>query len=89
MGKKRRMIAKRSKFGKKFANHPCVKALQEAPELVETPVEVVEVAPIEVVEKKPVVKATPKKTTPKKTTPKRATPKKSVTNKWFNKKKDD
>ena len=74
MGKKRRMIAKRSKFGKKFANHPCVKALQEAPELVETPVEVVEVAPIEVVEKKPVVKATPKK---------------SVTNKWFNKKKDD
>ena len=82
MGKKRRMIAKRSKFGKKFANHPCVKALQEAPELAETPVEVteaVEVAPIEVVEKKPVVKATPKKTTPKK----------SVTNKWFNKKKDD
>ena len=87
MGKKRRMIAKRSKFGKKFANHPCVKVLQEVPELVETPVdvaEVVEVAPIEVVEKKPVVKATPKKTTPK-----RATPKKSVTNKWFNKKKDD
>ena len=87
MGKKRRMIAKRSKFDKKFANHPCVKALQEVPELVGTPVEVaevVEVAPIEVVEKKPVVKATPKKTTPK-----RATPKKSVTNKWFNKKKDD
>jgi hypothetical protein len=77
MGKKRRMIAKRSKFGKKFANHPCVKVLQEVPELVETPVdvaEVVEVAPIEVVEKKPVVKATPKK---------------SATNKWFNKKKDD
>ena len=47
MGKKRRMIAKRSKFDKKFANHPCVKALQEAPELVETPVEVVEVAEVE------------------------------------------
>ena len=84
MGKKRRMIAKRSKFDKKFANHPCVKALQEVPELVGTPVEVVEVAPIEVVEKKPVVKATPKKTTPK-----RATPEKSATKKWFNKKKDD
>jgi hypothetical protein len=84
MGKKRRMLAKPLKFGKKFANHPCIKVLQEVPVLVETPVEVVEVAPIEVVEKKPVVKATPKKTTPK-----RATPKKSVTNKWFNKKKDD
>ena len=82
MGKKRRMIAKRPKFGKKFANHPCIKVSEEAPELVETPVvvvEVAEVAPIEVVEKKPVVKTTPKK----------ATPAKPATKKWFNKKKDD
>tara|TARA_R110000824_G_scaffold197409_2_gene380819 strand:- start:682 stop:984 length:303 start_codon:yes stop_codon:yes gene_type:complete len=29
MGKKRRMIANRSKFGKKFGLHPCLKAIGE------------------------------------------------------------
>ena len=80
MGKKRRMIAKRSKFGKKFANHPCVKALQEVPELVETPVEVVEVVEVAEVEEKTVAIEEAAVTKKKKKTAKPI---------WSRKKKDD
>lgn len=83
MGKKRRMIAKRPKFGKKFANHPCIKVSEEAPELVETPVVVVEVAevtPIEVVEKTVAIEKVEVAEKKKKKTAKPT---------WSRKKKDD
>ena len=103
MGKKKRLIINGTKFSKKFANHPCIKVLQETTEAAVAP-------PVEVVEEKPVPKAPStatttkaKKTTTKKTVPKAAstatttkakkiTTKKTASKKkrsWFNKNKED
>lgn len=77
MGKKRRMIARPQKFGKKYVNYAHMQVLGPA-------------APpkaADAIEEKPAKPTTTKKATTKKTTTKKGAPKKKST--WFAKKKDD
>mgnify|MGYP003155415152 CR=1 FL=1 len=76
MGKKRKIISKPQKFGRKHANHPLVKAAskpEEIKETVEKPKpEIKKPEPISVEPKVKPVKAEPKSVSKKATKPKKS-----------------